>query len=589
MLKKLIVITNNDQYGLLLILFLSLIFAAILEIIGIGFVPIFATAILDPTIIQGKLLNHINFKFIETLNPKTLVTWSGVVLVSIFLIKNIYVGFLFYFQGVLVRNIRKSLAVKMFKLYLDAPYKIHLEKNSSTILRNIDSDTSGSVTILLSYLVLIKEFLILFFIFSLLIFVDILVTGSVFLVLAVTAGIFFFFTRKTISKHSLILQKVRGLKIQDIHEALGAIKEVKVFNKQKMLQKKFSDKISIWEKSFLINYVLSCFPRLILETVVIISVVLIFFIFIFLGQELNTSIPLLSLFAVASARMLPCFTGISTSLTYIKTLTPSLNIIVSEIQKLESLQLSENLPSNENLYFSKEIDFSNINFEYNKNVKSAIVNLNLNIKYGSKIGIIGESGAGKSTFINLILGLIKPTSGKILVDGKNIWENIIGWQSQIGYVPQDVYLLDDTIKNNILFSSNSEEVNLDYLKNILATTRLDDLIKNNVNGIETYVGEKGTKLSGGQKQRIGIARALYRNAKVIIFDEATSSLDSENENKIIEEIFLISKSKTLILVTHKHQIVKKCDIIYFFENGKIIDQGSYEFLAKKYNFENLYS
>jgi len=587
MFKKLRVIINKNQYGLLFIVFLGLIFSAILEIIGIGFIPIFAAAILDPSIIQDKLPNYINFEFIETLDTKTLLTWSGVMLVSIFIIKNFYIALLFYLQGALVRNIRKSLAVKMFRLYLDAPYKIHIEKNSSTIFRNIDSETSGSVTVLLSCLVLIKEVLILLFIFSLLIFVDILVTSSVFFALTTMVGIFFVFTRKIISKHSLILQKFRGFKIQDIHEALGAIKEVKIFNKQKILQKKFNEKISIWEKSFLINYVLSSLPRLILETVVIISVVLIFFIFIFLDRDLNTSIPLLSLFAVASVRMLPSFTGISTSLTYIKTLTPSLNIIVSEMQKLESLQLSEKISSNENLHFSKEINFSNVNFEYNKNIKSAIVNLNLSIKPGSKIGIIGKSGAGKSTFIDLILGLIKPTSGKILVDGKDICENIISWQSQIGYVPQDVYLLDDTIKNNIVFSSNNTDINSDYLKNILATTRLDDLIKNNENGIETYVGEKGTKLSGGQKQRIGIARALYRNPKVIIFDEATSSLDSENENKIIEEIFLISKSKTLILVTHKHQIVKKCDIIYLFDSGKIVDQGSYEFLVKKYNFEKL--
>ena len=207
------------------------------------------------------------------------------------------------------------------------------------------------------------------------------------------------------------------------------------------------------------------------------------------------------------------------------------------MQKLESFEFSKEISSNNKINFSKDINLFNINFKYNDVDKLALSNLNLKIKAGSKVGIIGKSGAGKSTFIDLILGLLKPTNGKILVDGKNISENITSWQSQIGYVPQDVYLLDDTIKNNIIFSSNNNEVNLNYLNKILEITRLESLIKDNLNGIETFVGDKGARLSGGQKQRIGIARALFNNPKVIIFDEATSSLDIDNENKIIGNFF----------------------------------------------------
>ena len=589
MFKKLQQIINKDHYSLIFIVFLGSILAAILEIIGIGFIPVFAMMIMDPTIIQTKLPDYINLKFIETIDPNEILIWGGAILTSIFIIKNSYLAFLFYLQGNLVKKIRSCLAVKVFRLYLTAPYKIHYEKNPADILRNIDSETSGSVTIVLQVITLFREILILSAIFLLLIFVDTLITFSVFLIFTLLVGIFFFSTRNIITNNSKILQKFRALKIKDINEALGAIKEVKIFNKEKILEGKFNDKISVWEKSFLTNYILTCLPRLVLETTVIISVVLILLIFVFIDRDLNTIIPLLSLFTVSAVRMLPSFNSISTSLAYIKSLTPSLNVIVSEIQKLENFKLIEKTSSKNKIYFSNEINLRNINFRYNENDKLALSNLNLNIKAGSKIGIIGKSGAGKSTFIDLILGLLKSTQGEILVDGKNISEDIINWQSQIGYVPQDVYLLDDTIKNNIIFSSNNSEVNLDYLKKILAITRLDELIKNNEKGIETFVGDKGTRLSGGQKQRIGIARALYNNPKVIIFDEATSSLDIGNENKIIEEIFSIDRSKTLILVTHRHQVVKKCDIIFLFDDGKLIDQGSYEFLSKKYNFKNFNS
>jgi len=586
MFKKIQQIINKDNYSLILIVFIGSILAAVLEILGIGFIPVFAMMIMDPTIIQTKLPNYINLKFLETIDPKESLIWGGAILTSIFIIKNSFLASLFYLQGTLVKKIRSSLAVKVFKLYINAPYKIHYKKNPADILRNIDSETSGSVTIVLQVITLFREILILSAIFLLLIFVDPLISFSVFLIFTLLVGIFFLSTRYIITNNAKILQKFRALKIKDINEALGAIKEVKIFNKAKTLEGKFGDKISVWEKSFLINYFLTCLPRLVLESTVIISVVLILLIFVFIDRDLNTIIPLLSLFTVSAIRMLPSFNSITTSLTYIKSLTPSLDVIVSEMQKLESFESIKETSSNNKINFSKDINLININFKYNDVDKLALSNLNLNIKAGSKIGIIGQSGAGKSTFIDLILGLLKPTNGKILVDGKNISENITSWQSQIGYVPQDVYLLDETIKNNIIFSSNNNEVNLNYLNKILEITRLESLIKDNLNGIETFVGDKGTRLSGGQKQRIGIARALYNNPKVIIFDEATSSLDIDNENKIIEEIFSIDRSKTLILVTHGHQVVKKCDIIFLFDNGKLIDQGSYDYLSNKFNFEN---
>tara|TARA_B100000282_G_scaffold242449_1_gene185461 strand:- start:1590 stop:3359 length:1770 start_codon:yes stop_codon:yes gene_type:complete len=589
MINNLKLLVEKKHFPLIIILFIGSILAATLEIIGIGSIPIFAMMIMDPTIIQEKFSDKINLEFINNLDPNDILIYGGVTLTLIFVLKNIYLALLVYLQGSLVKKIRSNLGEKVFKLYLNAPFKLHYEKNPADILRNIMGETSQAVTVLLQSFNLFREILILLTIFALLVYVDTLVSFSVFFIFTLFVGLFFYVTRKIIGKNGKILQKYMALKIQDINEAFGAIKEVKIFNKEKTLETKFNEKIHIWENSYLTNFFLTSLPRLVLEAIVILSVVSIVIIFVFIDRDLNTIIPLLTLLTVAAARMLPSFNTISTALGSIKSLSPSFYLVISEIKYLEKLKFVKKTNSNKELSFKKDLHFKNIDFRYGKDQKPAISNLNIKIKPGSKVGIIGKSGAGKSTFIDISLGLLEPTKGEILLDGINILDDIISWQSQIGYVPQDVYLLDDTIINNITFSSNNNELDTINLNKILVTCNLEDFVKNSEKGLDTFVGDRGARISGGQKQRIGIARALYNNPKVIIFDEATSSLDLENESKIIDEIFAIDRSKTLILVTHRHQVVKNCDVVFLFDNGKIIDQGTYNYLDQKYNFNKFNS
>lgn len=585
MLNNLKLIINRDHIILIFIVLTGSIVAAALEIIGIGSIPIFAMMIMDPSVIQDKFSNKINLQFLENLKPKDILILGGATLTSIFIIKNTYLALLIYFQGLLIKKIRSNLTEKVFRLYLNSPFKLYYEKNPAFILRNIISETSQTVTLIFQAIQLFRETIILFIIFLLLIYVDAFVSFSIFFIFTLFVGLFFFYTRKIIGKNGKILQRFTALKTQDINEAFGAIKEVKIFNKEKTLERNFNEKINIWEKSFLINYFLTSLPRLVLETIVILAVVSIVIIFLFMDRDLNTIIPLLSLITVSAVRMLPSFNTISNALSSIKSLSPSYNLMIDEIRYLEQIKFVKKEYDGRKFSFTKNLHFKDIDFKYDIAQKSALLNLNIEIESGSKVGIIGKSGSGKSTFIDISLGLLEPDKGEILVDGVNIQQNIIGWQSQIGYVPQDVYLLDDTIKNNIIFSSNEKKTDIQKLNKIITTCNLNELVKNSDKGLETLVGDRGARLSGGQKQRIGIARALYNNPKVIIFDEATSSLDIENENKIIDEIFTIDRSKTLILVTHRHQIVKNCDIIFLFENGKIVDQGTYEYLSKKHNFQ----
>ena len=243
---------------------------------------------------------------------------------------------------------------------------------------------------------------------------------------------------------------------------------------------------------------------------------------------------------------------------------------------------SKNILSNQKINI-QDVSFKEVSFKYPNTDRPSINDFNLLINPGKKIGFIGSSGSGKSTFINLFLGLLEPTAGKILVDGKDISKNLRNWQSQIGLVSQEIYLLDDTIKNNIAFGNTDANINSDQLLRAIKTAQLENFIKSLPEGEQTVIGNRGVRLSGGQRQRIGIARALYNQPKILVFDEATSSLDLKNESKIIDEIFQNNKDLTFIVISHRNNTVKNCDLIYVIENGKLKDQGSYDEIWNKHN------
>jgi len=300
-------------------------------------------------------------------------------------------------------------------------------------------------------------------------------------------------------------------------------------------------------------------------------------------------LPIISLLAVCAIRLIPAFNLIVSSLSARRFSMASLKLVSREMINVPTGDKfrNKNLVREKNYkkyFFKNQIKFENVFFSHeNSNIK-ILQNISLEIKPGQKIGFIGKSGAGKSTLIDLILGLIKPTKGNIFVDGLNLNENLKPWQKLIGYVPQDIYLLDDTIKNNIAFGLNANDINQEVISKSIELSRLKDYVNSLEKKENTVVGNRGIRVSGGQKQRIGIARALYHGPRILILDEATSSLDTINERKIMEEIYNTAENITLIIVTHRHKSVSRCDKIYLLDNGKIIDEGKYADLEKRHSF-----
>lgn len=583
MYKNFKILFVNKNFSKIFILFFGLIIAALIELIGIGSIPVFVMIITDVELLKSKLPEYINLDLISGTDPTNLVLYGAIGLTIIFLIKNLYLSLIIYYQGIVYKSLRINLSTKLFSLYTKTFYSFHLQNNPAILLRNIEGEASRAITVIQSIISLFKELLVLVVVFLLLLFTDPVISSFAFLFLSIFVGIFYLVTNKKILNNGKIIQFIRGEQVKHINHSFGAIKEVKILNKENFLYKIFLKNVTTFENAYLGNYFLSSLPRLFLEVIVISTLIIVVTIFIYFERNINSMIPLLSLLVIAAARLMPSFNTISTSLARIRDLSPAYNLVAEEIVKLESQKLHFSEKEESKIKFENNIQINKVSFKYEKSEKYALENLNLNIKVGSKIGIIGNSGAGKSTFVDLILGLLLPTDGKIESDTQNIHSNLKEWQSFIGYVPQDIYLLDDTIQNNIAFGVNKDLFDEKKFKNAIKIAQLDHFIDSLKLGKQTMIGNRGVRLSGGQRQRIGIARSLYNNKKILIFDEATNSLDLENEKKIIENIFSLDNTKTLILVTHRHETVKHCDEILLFNDGKLIDQGKYDYLNKKYN------
>lgn len=587
MIKEIKNLCEKKHYSLLFFLFFGLIIATLFELIGLGSLPLFAMLILDVEILVENLPQFVNKNLILKYNQQQLALYGIILLTLIFTIKNIYLGIIVYLQGFIIKKIRSNISKKLFNHYTEAPYSFHLQRNPANLLRNLTSDSANATSIILALINFFREGFVLIMIFGLLFYTDPLISFLVFLFLGVFVILFFLLTKKQLLKRGEIIQKSSGEKIRVVNQSFGAIKEIKILNKEKYVQNSHDDKVDIIEANTLFNYFFTSIPRLFLEIITIFAVVLISTVFLYMNREVSSLIPIITLLAASAVRLIPAFNSISTSLSLFKSLRPSLKIISKEINLLENLAKNKDMTKSTKFSFNHEIKFEDVSFSFPLSKRPAVKDLNLDIKIGSKIGIIGRSGSGKSTFFDLFVGLLDPTTGKIKVDNININQALKSWQDQIAYVPQDIYLIDDSIKNNITFGNDKENFDEKKLNMAMSISQVSEFIKDLPDGINTVVGNRGVRLSGGQRQRIGIARAIFRDKDILFLDEATNSLDKENEKKIFENIFIGGNKKTFFIVSHRHETLINCDLILLFDDGKIIEKSSYKDIIKKFDISEL--
>ncbi len=580
MFKKILFLFDYSQKKAAFILFFLLLIGMLLEVAGVGIViPIVSLLFDQDNDLVAKIfliLSH--FGIHDYYNVIIFVLFLFIIF---FLIKSIFMTVLSWVQIRFVYDLKVSISNKLFNKYLSQKYSFHLNRNSSEYIRNINNEVdtlSGTVNFLL---ILISELLITF---GILIFLSILepkITISVILVFAFFGGAFYYLIRNKSLNWGKKRQYFDGKKIQSLQQAFGGIKEIKLHNKESTFFQFFSE-FNFGSSNMSRNQsFISTFPRFWLEFIVIICFFLIVYFLKISGEEIQSITPTLAIFGAAAFKVYPSTNKILNSAQMIKYNLPVINLIYKEMNLQDLVKDSNNNELNK-IIFKKNISININSFRYSDSGNKVLKDVKFEILKGSALGIIGHSGAGKSTLIDIILGLLKSNVELVNVDGLNIHKNIISWQKQIGYVPQSIYLMDDTLKKNIAFGIKETEIKNERLHNSLELSQLSKIIPSLEKGLETFIGENGIRLSGGQRQRIGIARALYSNPEILVLDESTSSLDYKTEKEILDSIKNLKGLVTSIIISHRVDNLKFCDNVLVLENGQIIFIGPFEELPEKY-------
>ncbi len=568
-MKRFNFLVKKDDKIKLSILLLLLLISTFLEFIGIGSIPIFVSIIFNPDYLSQKFPFLDEYNLFKDLDRNKSILITVTFIITIFIIKNAFIIFVNYWTGIINKSIRSKLYKNLFFNYTYSNYLFYLNRNSSELIRNLTTEVAKAVKYLMSYLMLTRELLILIMIFTLLFVVDFKVSSIIFVFLGSFALIFYLLTKEGNKKRGEKIQLSLGLKIKTITQSINSIKQIKILSKEKFVNDIFKLHVDEIEKNDFVQKIITSLPRVFFELIAVFAIMIICLVYIYLERDFNNFIPFITLITISSLRLIPSFSAIAVAFTEIKHTYPAFILLRNETENL-NINIKDPINNKSTSEFNEEIELNNVNFEYPNSKKTILENINLKIKIGETIGITGTSGAGKSTLLDLMVGLLHPTNGKILIDGKK-FEKEIGqnWIKNVGYVPQEPYLLDDSIKSNIAFGESKKNFNLENYKSAVKLAQLDNFINSLEKKDETIVGEKGIKLSGGQRQRISLARCFYFKPKLILLDEPTSSLDVENEDKIMNEIYDLNIDATLIIISHRYSIFKRCKKIFYLDKKNL--------------------
>lgn len=565
-------LSHREKIKTILITIL-MVAGAFLETIGISLVVPLVTAITQPKLLEENELVHKVSKIFRLQSINSFIVWLIIVLILLFAFKNLFLYFEYQLQYRFVYNYRFNIQKKLLNTYLHQPYEYFISVQTGELIRVMTIDVVQTTNLLIAVLNILTEGIVALFIISVIFIIDPMMTLIVAFIMGITTFLILKCIKPVLKKAGFVSQKSVANSNKWLLQAINGIKEVKVLNKERFFLKKYqyfsSQAIGAERK----NSVLGTLPRLLIEAICICAMLLIILCFILTGRELDTMLPQLSAFAMAAVRLMPSANRINSSLNLIPYMEPALIKLLDNLwgmkEKEENVsELEERIP----LTLTDKITISNISYSYPENNQEIFSNASMEIPVGASVGIIGASGAGKTTIVDILLGLLKPQEGQILSDGIDICKNYAAWLSYIAYIPQMIFMLDDTIKANIAFGFDDSEIDEEKVWNVLKDAKLEEYVKTLPKGIETEIGERGIRLSGGQRQRIGIARALYSDSELLVFDEATSALDNETEEAIMDSIRSLHGKKTIIMIAHRLTTIEGCDFIYKVIDKKIVKQ-----------------
>ncbi len=576
---KIRVIFDRKQKIQLVILGVMIFIGGFLETLGVSVMIPVVTALMTPEDLQGyidkyEFLQRIcSFLRIEDAGQITIALLLG--LMAIYIIKNLYILYLTYRQNSFITQTRNKMISRVMAEFLNRPYEQYLGADIPTVFRITDSDIPQTFTLILAMLQMASEVVVSLLIFVVLLFKDVKMTMFIIAVF----GILTLFIIKILkprlnrigAKNQAIQSRIAKWRIQAIY----GLKDVKVLNREEFFVRNYFETGKIGADVARNYTVLNNCPRLLIETVFIVSVLSYIILYLRSGGNAAIMITTLTTFGVAAIRVLPSVNRINTYITEIAYNQPSLDFVFENLQegmKTDAMLAERKANSQvEKLKLEDKIELNHISFHYPDTDKYIFKDAHMVVPKGKSVGIIGTSGAGKSTIVDVLLGLLHAQEGEITCDGTNIFKNYESWLAQIGYIPQSIYLIDESIRDNIAFGIDADKIDEKRVWEVLEEAQLKEFVEELPDGLDTTIGDRGVRLSGGQRQRIGIARALYNDPEILVFDEATSALDNDTEAAVMEAVNSFHGKKTMVIIAHRLNTIEKCDIIYKVENEKLIE------------------
>lgn len=569
--RKLNYIFNTKQKVEIFWLFVIICIGSGLELMGVSVILPIINGIMAPDkMLEEPAYIWIYEKFHMT-SVRPLIMLLLVSLIVVYVIKNAFLIYMYNKQYKFIFENQRVLADRMVKCYMSQPYLFHVSKNSAELLRNINEDTGNFFGALQAGIKLLTELMVCLVLGVYLLIKDKTITISVVCLLAIMLWL-----SVKVYKKNLVRMGARNRFYQMslnkwVQQSFGGIKEVKILNKEKFFYDKYDEAYRGHAKSEYTYHTLLMIPKPIIETMCICGLLgAIAIKFWWRGADITYFVPILSVFAIAAFRLLPSFNRITEYLGTILYQKSAITSIYEDLKEIDELNAQKREKNKEEraIQFQNKIEIKDLTFSYPGAEKEVLKDLNLEIRKKSSVAFIGHSGAGKTTLADILMGLLKPAKGDVCVDGVSIFEGLNSWHQIIGYIPQTIYLMDDTIKNNIAFGIEEKEIDPARLKYAVEQAQLSQLIEELEFGLDTKIGEMGVRLSGGQRQRIGIARALYHNPEILVLDEATSALDNETEKAVMDAIETLHGKMTLIIIAHRLSTIKDCDYVYEIGDGK---------------------
>ncbi|MCM3574705.1 ABC transporter ATP-binding protein/permease [Mesobacillus subterraneus] len=575
-MNKIMRLLGKDDKRKIAILFMMMIVAAVFETVGIGMIVPFVGIVTNPEMIQQhKVLSYL-FNLFSFKSTEAFLIFAVIFLLSVFVVKNLYLLLFQYAQNRVILNQQVKLSKRLFNEYLTKPYTFHLERNSATLLRNLNVEVSKVFQgIIMAGFNLLTEALVISSILVLLLITAPEATITATILLGGSVLIFFKYFRKKITKLGKEQREVSASLIKWVNQGLGASKEVKVLGKEAFFVEAYTKQNQIKANNSMYMKMLDHVPRLFIETLVVTIVLIVMVIIMLAGTETEKIVSTMALFAMAAFRIMPSINRVVSLITAMKYNQPALSVVYDDLfVNVDSNRQREisniKAPINGKRVYKNEIKLNAISFRYPNQKEYAINGVSLTIPIGKSVAFIGESGSGKTTIVDIILGLFKPEKGRVLVDGIDLHEQKQTWQQKIGYIPQTIYLSDDTIRGNVAFGIEESLIDDNQVWRALEQAQLKEFVESLPDQLNTTVGERGVRLSGGQRQRIGIARALYNDPEILFMDEATSALDNDTEKEIMRAIDGLRGEKTLIIIAHRLSTINNCDIVFKISKSKLI-------------------